>query len=245
MYFSASCCWPMLRDAIAHARVGGAEVRIPLHRLCKAPKGILVPVVREGQHPNRKVMHGLQRGGRQGLQGEALRGFRRIVAERSANFGREFRRHLQDPFFIRRRALSLRDHRAAHRLRRGDRNTVALRDTIQRTGENDPDPLFHRDFLRSPIIQLLGWLHSERAADSGTVVRADEARTFQGELEHRLEGAVERRIAGDVLEVCDQDRHRIVRRWSDCTDASTRGCRLKGPAAATQPPPEVAARPCA
>ena len=55
-----------------------------------------------------------------------------------------------------------------------------------------------------------GWT-PKRRADSAPIVRGDEPRLFQPPPEHRFERAVERRIAGAVHEVCDHERHRVVR----------------------------------
>ncbi len=94
---------------------------------------------------------------------------------------------------------------------RFDGEGVARAALFHRPGKDDAHSLLDRELARRRFVQRLGRPDAERAADGAAIVRADEAGAFERALHHRLERAIERGIAGRVLQVGDDDRHRIVR----------------------------------
>ena len=205
MYFSASCCCPMFARRDGHGPRSRAEVRIELDRLHEssaAPPRICcrtwLPC------PSRS------RGRRRATRPTACpwRSVARSpTCRRRAPCGRRSparsRRprtwSLRSPLFRRRG-----DDVAGHRLRRLHRNAVAGALAVRRAREHDAEALLDGDLARRPLVERLGRPHAKGARDAGAVVRADEARTFQRELQRRLQRAVEGGVARAVLEIGDQ-----------------------------------------
>ena len=198
MYFSASCClsssatrWPCPRSR------GRTSDRAPrpgeiLQRLVEA-------VLRQRFRRGGIVADDVERRGRQCLHGEALRRVRRLVAERLANRLASFVATPRTWSLAGGPFLRPRDHVPGHRLGRLDRHLVAAALTRERTGQHDAQALLHRELPRGALVQLLRRPDAEGARDAVAIVGADEAGAFERELQHRLQRAVERRIAGGVL----------------------------------------------
>ena len=146
----------MLRDAMAMPAIGGAEVRIELHGSRKLLTRLFVVCCSTAPLSQRIVADGVQRGRRQGLHGEALRGVRRLVTERRADGRRQAVATASTSFLSEAVPSAVVMTLAGHRLRRSHGDGIAAARRVIEPDSTTPKALLDRDLLRRPFVEPFG-----------------------------------------------------------------------------------------
>src|SRR4029077_186735 len=106
-----------------------------------------------------------------------------------------------------RRGFCLGNDVAAYCVQRRRRKAVLVATPAQFTGDDCADALADRHQACRLFVQLVGRGRklSGELASVAAVEGIDKAGSFKREVEHRLEGVVENRIASMIREIRDQD----------------------------------------
>ncbi len=194
-----------------HAGVRQTEVGVDGDCAPERRAGIGELAVRERLHRLRVLSHDVERRGRQRLGGKPPRGVRRAVAEGRPDAVAEIGGSAQHFLPAVGTGGLVGEDVAGDRLGGLQRHGIAAAIPLERAGQHHADTLLHGDLAPGRLVDRVGWRHAQAAADAVAVVGADEARALERQLQHRLQRAVERRVAGAVLQVRNQDRDRLVR----------------------------------
>ena len=190
--------------------VADAELGIQFDGLEEALARFFEPVSRLRLHRRAVVMDDVERRRRQAGHGEHLRRFGRLVAERLADGRDQPSRGRKYLIPAGRPPSDAGDDIAGHRLRRLQRQVIAVAVAGDRARDDDPDPLLDRQLARCRLVEDVRRMHAEDADDARPIVGADEPRSFQRPLQHRLERVLEGWIAGAIPQVRDDDGYRRV-----------------------------------